>query len=420
MTETITVTITEATEEITVYLNEYTQPGGTGGGITDGDKGDITVSSGGATWMIDPQAVTFAKIQNIDGQSLIGRHSNGSGEAQKVTVNGGLEFHGVDIRRSALTGDVAAAAGSNTTTIANNAVTFAKMADISDESKLIGRGQGAFGGDPQEISLGANLVMTGTSLAVDAVEANTNSKIVLRSATGSIFVTSITATGGQSTFSDVVSTTLSATNTIELINGGTTAGPFRIYNTSSASNTNFERGFFKWDSNNFDIGCESSGTGTLRNVRIKTDATDGASGAGYIEFGGSNIINTIKSVGGTASGALYIYSQSALRMLIGGSNGITMYQSIVPNSTGANLNIGASGLRWRSVFCHSVDLTGDIVLPTATGTKIGTATNQLLGFFGATPVTQRAAISDATDAATTQARLNDLLAAMRALGLIAT
>jgi hypothetical protein len=48
------------------------------------------------------------------------------------------------------------------------------------------------------------------------------------------------------------------------------------------------------------------------------------------------------------------------------------------------------------------------------------ATTQKLGFYNATPVVQPAAVADATDAASTEARLNDLLGHLRTLGLIAT
>lgn len=62
----------------------------------------------------------------------------------------------------------------------------------------------------------------------------------------------------------------------------------------------------------------------------------------------------------------------------------------------------------------------NIVLGTTTGTKIGTAANQKLGFFDATPVVQPTAVADATDAASVITQLNALLTRMRNLGLIAT
>ena len=57
---------------------------------------------------------------------------------------------------------------------------------------------------------------------------------------------------------------------------------------------------------------------------------------------------------------------------------------------------------------------------TTTGTKIGTATTQKLGFYNKTPVVQPTAVADATTAVDVITQFNALLARMRDLGLIAT
>jgi hypothetical protein len=91
-------------------------------------------------------------------------------------------------------------------------------------------------------------------------------------------------------------------------------------------------------------------------------------------------------------------------------------RSLVINPLGGNVGIGTTS---PSSLLHLAD-AGNITVGTTTGTKIGTATTQKLGFYNATPVVQPTAVADATDAATAISQLNALLAHMRTLGLIAT
>jgi hypothetical protein len=82
-------------------------------------------------------------------------------------------------------------------------------------------------------------------------------------------------------------------------------------------------------------------------------------------------------------------------------------------------NFERLNLRWASNELI-IDAEAGGAGGTLRGIKLGSASTSLLGFFGATPVVQQAAVADATDAATAITQLNDLLAAMRTLGLIAT
>lgn len=71
---------------------------GGGIGVTDGDKGDITVSGSGATWTIDNDAVTYAKIQNVSaGSRLLGRGDSGSGDVEEITLGDGLLMTGTTL-----------------------------------------------------------------------------------------------------------------------------------------------------------------------------------------------------------------------------------------------------------------------------------------------------------------------------------
>ena len=59
--------------------------GGGGGGVADGDKGDITVSSAGAVWTVDPGAITLAKLANVPTDSFLGRDTAGTGVPETLT-----------------------------------------------------------------------------------------------------------------------------------------------------------------------------------------------------------------------------------------------------------------------------------------------------------------------------------------------
>lgn len=115
--------------------------------------GDVTAAAGSNATTVANDAISFAKMQNLTTDRLIGRDTTGTGDPEEIAVSGGLEFSGsAAIQRSALTGDVTASAGSNATTIANDAVTNAKAADMA-QSTIKGRAEGAGTGDPTDLSI---------------------------------------------------------------------------------------------------------------------------------------------------------------------------------------------------------------------------------------------------------------------------
>jgi hypothetical protein len=129
-------------------------------------------------------SVTLANLQDIATDRLLGRDTAGTGDVEQLTVGGGIEFTGSGgVQRSALTGDVTASAGNNATTIANDAVTTAKILndavatakilndavtnaklDNMAQATIKGRAAGAGTGDPADLTAAQVRAILGSGL----------------------------------------------------------------------------------------------------------------------------------------------------------------------------------------------------------------------------------------------------------------
>jgi hypothetical protein len=74
------VTASRSTNKVTVNISSG------GGGISDGDKGDVTVSGSGATWTIDADVVDNTKAANMAANTLKGNNTGATADPADLTV----------------------------------------------------------------------------------------------------------------------------------------------------------------------------------------------------------------------------------------------------------------------------------------------------------------------------------------------
>jgi hypothetical protein len=203
------------------------------GSVSDGDKGDITVSGSGATWTIDNDAVTtakilnsnvtLAKVENISTSTILGRVTASTGVTEQLTAT--------QVRTLLNVED-----GADVTDLTNVLASLNTIGSVAEGDILYRDGSGwvrlARGTDNQVLTATATTINWETPASGFADPMTTEGDIIYRTSGG------VTTRLGKGTDGQVLTATADSINWENASGGGITWGTGTEASTSLSFGTN--------------------------------------------------------------------------------------------------------------------------------------------------------------------------------------
>jgi hypothetical protein len=385
-----------------------------GVGFSDGDKGDITISSSGTVLTIDNDAVTYAKIQNVSATDrLLGRSSAGAGDVEELDAATARTVIGVQPTASpaftgaatfANTGNVVPLTVTNTGT-ANSFVVNDASGDttpfVIDASGQVGIGTsapqrklhiandgaegleffvGIFSGESRinafnRSSSSWNKFSIGCSTLEFFVGSGGTSALAISSTGTATFAGQIVGQAGAA-FTGAASATWNSTDGVQ-ISRATTAG-IAIGSTNTPSNTNSFAGWSAYASDGtanvaggtINFRANENWSSTNHGTDIQFRATPAGSGGALTEVlritgGGQTLVTAGSGSSGSYKPGVAISGDddTGIHQVSGNANTL----SIVTNGTervrvdaSGNVGIGATPSTWGGNVTNVLELKNGV------------------------------------------------------------